>query len=253
MHVVPLPALADNYIWLLHDGQDAVVVDPGEAAPVEQALIELGLRLRAILLTHHHSDHIGGVPALLARHPVPVYAPHDDRIADATIRVSEGDRITLSRPSLDVAVIDVAGHTRSHIAYVGNGLLLCGDTLFSLGCGRLFEGSAVQMLAAMDKLCALPVDTLVCAAHEYTASNARFALTVEPDNTDLQARVAQIKILREANLPTLPAVLGEELATNPFLRVDAPEVAAWCRRAGAAEDRVARFAALRSAKDGFTG
>ena len=255
MHVVPLPALADNYIWLLHDDAGrAIVVDPGEAAPVKQALAERQLTLCAILLTHHHGDHIDGVSALLEEHRVPVFAPHDERITVATQRVGDGDSVIINHPAARLDVLAVPGHTTSHIAFAGEGLLLCGDTLFSLGCGRLFEGTPAQMLASLDRLRALPADTLVCCAHEYTAANARFALTVEPDNTALRARADQVASLRHAGKPSLPVVLSDELAANPFLRVDSPAVIAWCaRQEPASADRVGRFAALRAAKDDFRG
>lgn len=253
MHLVPLPALADNYIWLLHDDHgDAIVVDPGDAAVVERALAERGLRLRAILLTHHHSDHIGGVSQLRLHHAVPVYAPVDERIETATATVKDGDVVECSAPAIRFDVIAIPGHTLSHVAYVGAGLLFCGDTLFSLGCGRLFEGSPAQMLASLDRLSALPASTLVCAAHEYTAANGRFARTVEPDSPALQARLREVEERRAQALPTLPVSLGSELASNPFLRIDAPPLIEWCRRQhDAAHDRVARFASLRRAKDGF--
>lgn len=252
MHVVPLPALADNYIWLLYDDAgNALVVDPGEAAPVETALAARKLRLRAILLTHHHNDHIGGVQALLASHQVPVYAPRDDRIAHVSHRVDDGDTVTLDKPTAAFRVLEIPGHTRSHIAYVGEGLLLCGDTLFSMGCGRLFEGTPQQMLASLDRLADLPGDLKVCCAHEYTASNGRFAQTVEPANSDLLQRIEQVRTLREREEPTLPVTLSTERATNPFLRIDSEDVAQWCSRHGAAADRVSRFATLRAAKDEF--
>lgn len=252
MHVVPLPALADNYIWLLYDDAgDAIAVDPGEAAPLEAALAERGLRLRALLLTHHHHDHIGGVGELLARHPVPVYAPHDERIEHVTQRVADGDTVQITQPAAQFRVLEIPGHTRSHIAYVGNGVLLCGDTLFSMGCGRMFEGTPQQMLASLDRLADLPGDLKVCCAHEYTAANGRFAQTVEPANPALAQRIEQVHVLRERAQPTLPVALAIERATNPFLRVDSDDVAQWCTRHGAGNDRVSRFAALRAAKDEF--
>jgi hydroxyacylglutathione hydrolase len=254
VHVVPLPALADNYIWLLHDDDgNAVVVDPGASEPVEQALRERNLQLRAILLTHHHGDHTDGVAALMKDHRVDVYAPNDPRIALATHRVEDGEQFDLALPHASFEVLAVPGHTLSHIAYAGEGVLLCGDTLFSLGCGRLFEGSPAQMLASLDRLAKLPALTLACPAHEYTAANARFALSVDPHNPQLQQRHAEIAARRQQDLPTLPITLASELACNPFLRIDQPAVQAWCLSQGADGDRVQRFAALRRAKDGFRG
>ncbi len=198
LHLTPLPALSDNYIWLVADDTgDALVVDPGDAGPVQDALDARGWRLRAILLTHHHADHIGGVDALLAHHDASVHAPVDERIEGHFQRVRDGDRVRLDRPSCSFQVLDVPGHTRSHVAYAGHGMLFCGDTLFSLGCGRLFEGTPAQMLASLDRLRALPGDTLVCCAHEYTQANAAFARTVDPDNPALARRSEEIDRLRE--------------------------------------------------------
>ena len=252
----PLPALGDNYIWMLADADagTALVVDPGDAAPVLAALAADGVGLAAILLTHHHPDHVGGVPALVERFPaVEIWAPRDDRIPVASRRVGEGDTVVIASPSSSFEVLEVHGHTRSHVAYHGEGLLFCGDTLFSLGCGRLFEGTPAEMLASLDRLAALPGNTRVCCAHEYTLSNAAFALAVEPDNAALHARIETIRDLRARNLPSLPAVLADELATNPFLRIDAiaGERIPWPDRTQPSPRRVDRFAALRSAKDRF--
>lgn len=253
MHLQPLPALADNYIWLLHDDDgNAIVVDPGEAVPVEQALAARKLQLRAILLTHHHNDHIGGAAVLRQRYDVPVYAPEDARIESATVRVHDGDRITLSQPPASFEVIAVPGHTQSHVAYYGEGVVLAGDTLFSMGCGRLFEGTPAQMLASLDRLAVLPADTLLCCGHEYTAANGHFAQEIEPGNAAVSARRQEVATLRQQQRPSLPVTMASELATNPFLRTDAPAVVDWCEReAGHNLDRVARFAAVRAAKDAF--
>ncbi|MGH8184078.1 MAG: hydroxyacylglutathione hydrolase [Rhodanobacteraceae bacterium] len=253
----PLPALRDNYIWMLADSGagTALVVDPGEAAPVLDALAADGLTLTAILLTHHHADHIGGAPELVARFPaVTIIAPHDDRIPGATRRVGHGDVVEIASPVARFEVLEVHGHTRSHIAYHGEGLVFCGDTLFSLGCGRLFEGTPAEMLASLDRLAALPGNTRVCCAHEYTLANAAFARTVEPGNRILATRIDAARAQRAHNAPTLPAVLAEELAANPFLRVDAiaDDRIPWPGNPPQpASGRVDRFAALRLAKDHF--
>ncbi len=253
----PIPAFTDNYIWALADGQGrAVIVDPGDAAPV-LAACERGLAPVVILLTHHHADHIGGVAALLERFQVPVYAPFEDRIAVPAWRVADGERIRIAELGLDFDVLAVPGHTRSHIAFHAQlddgAVLFCGDTLFSLGCGRMFEGTPDQMLASLDRLAALPDETRVCCAHEYTLGNAAFARQVDPDNAALARRIGQARAQRAAGKPTLPSRLAEERACNPFLRCDAPAIAqaAATHANAAAADRVETFARLRRWKDGF--
>jgi hydroxyacylglutathione hydrolase len=254
MHWVPVAALSDNYIWLVADDEgNAFVVDPGEAAPVEAALKERGWTLRAILLTHHHNDHIGGVSDLVRDHDLEVYATADPRIQPKNHFVEDGDVIELESPKARFRVIAVPGHTSSHIAYFGEGFLFCGDTLFSVGCGRLFEGTPEQMLASLDRFADLPADTLVCCAHEYTASNIRFALTVDSDNHALRLRRDEVARLREEGRPSVPSRLADEYAANPFLRVDSEAVARWAQAQGEAHaTRTERFAALRRAKDSFS-
>jgi len=249
--IIPIPAFSDNYIWLLRDGNVAAVVDPGDAAPVIAYLEREGLALSAILATHHHGDHVGGIPALLARGQVPVFGPAGEFIPGRTHALVEGDAITVPRLDLELSVLDIPGHTAGHIAFVGKGLVFSGDTLFAAGCGRLFEGTPTQMVSSLDKLAALPGDTAVYCGHEYTLSNLRFALAVEPDRPALLQRQSREQAKRDRGVPTLPSTMAEELSTNPFLRADDVKVrAAAEHHAGRAlRDRVAVFAELRAWKN----
>ena len=256
--VLTVPAFKDNYLWIIHDGVHAAVVDPGDAEPILAALQENGLTLTAILLTHHHADHIGGVTRLLELSNVPVFGPRNEAIAAVNRPLGEGDRVQVPGLALELAVLDVPGHTNGHIAYVRDDgkarWLFCGDTLFGGGCGRLFEGTPAQMAASLAKLAALPDDTLVYCAHEYTLSNLRFAEALEPENRALQMRVAHDSQLRGTHLPTIPSTIGIEKATNPFLRTGEPAIVDSLVVAGRVDpgaDPVTVFAALRAWKNVF--
>jgi hydroxyacylglutathione hydrolase len=255
MTLLPLPAFDDNYIWMLHDGHQALVVDPGDEVPVLQALQAQHLQLKAILVTHHHADHVGGVDELRAATGASVYGPAGEEMPEPLQRLAGGD--TLQLLGLSFTVLDVPGHTAGHIAWYssdvdGRPLLFCGDTLFSAGCGRLFEGTPAQMLASLDQLAALPGDTRVCCAHEYTLGNLRFAQAVEPDNVALQQYTRQCEALRERQQPTLPSTIAVEREINPFLRSRHRAVAqAVQAREPTARDDVSVFAALREWKNQF--
>lgn len=240
---------------MLHDGQSAWVVDPGDAAPVLHALAEHRLKLRGILVTHHHPDHTGGVAQLRDATGAAVFGPQREVMPEPLQRVAAGDMVEVL--GLQFRVIEVPGHTSGHIAYYcaamdGAPLLFCGDTLFSGGCGRLFEGTPVQMLASLEKLAALPGDTRVCCTHEYTLSNLKFAMEVEPDNAALVAYQRHCQAQRAANVPTLPSTIAQERAINPFLRSNQPTVAASAQRFDAAQTASEGvFAALRTWKNQF--
>ncbi len=255
LKLIPVPAFADNYLWMLHDGQRALVVDPGDAAPVLRVLKEQALQLESILVTHHHADHTGGVDELREATGARVYGPATEKIPAPYEPLHEGDSITAM--GLEFKIIDVPGHTSGHIAYYCSAvnsrpLLFCGDTLFSGGCGRLFEGTPAQMLASLDKLAALPANTCVCCTHEYTLSNLRFALAVEPGNTELAAYNSACVKLREAGQPTLPTSIAQELLINPFLRTRQAPVQTAARHFDAsAHDDISVFAAIRQWKNQF--
>jgi hydroxyacylglutathione hydrolase len=258
MHTVePIHAFSDNYVWLVSaPGSDAVVVvDPGEAEPVLTVLDERGLSVAAILLTHHHEDHVGGVDAILSEYPAPVYGPAIEKISSVDHPVAGGDGVSVPQLGLDLEVADVPGHTAGHVAYLGPGRAFVGDTLFAGGCGRVFEGTPEQMYNSLQTLGALSPATTIYCAHEYTATNLRFAFEVEPGNQALTQRMEDVRAARAQGRPTVPSTLVDELATNPFMRCGVPEVkAAAERRVGRRLDRESDiFAVVRRWKDGWTG
>jgi hydroxyacylglutathione hydrolase len=248
-----IPAFRDNYIWAIVEGDHCAVVDPGDAAPVEAWLAERNLTLSAILITHHHPDHVGGVGALCQERSIPVYGPARENIPEMDHPLNDGDRLRLAAPGLELDVIEVPGHTLGHIAFHAGteGWLFCGDTLFAGGCGRLFEGTPEQMHHSLTRLAALPEETQVFCAHEYTLANLSFAATVSPDDSAVRERLAQVRALREQGSITLPSSIGEERRTNPFLRAADPQLRAACQaRFGDTPDScVDSFAALRRWKD----
>ncbi|HWK72774.1 MAG TPA: hydroxyacylglutathione hydrolase [Povalibacter sp.] len=255
LQVTPVRAFADNYIWLIHSPRDprqVVAVDPGDATPVQQVLASRDLQLEGVLLTHHHRDHVGGVAELLRTRPVTVFGPASETLPGEPRRMREGDTAAFESLGLSFAVLDVPGHTAGHVAYLGHGAVFSGDTLFSAGCGRLFEGTAEQMAASLAKFAALPQQTQVYCGHEYTVSNLKFALAVEPDNADSAAYLEEALRRRSRDEATLPSDIRRERNVNPFLRCHRQTVKQ------AAEGRVGRelnpvevLAVIRHWKDGF--
>jgi hydroxyacylglutathione hydrolase len=253
-----IPAFYDNYIWLLADDNNhCLVVDPGDAAPVERFLADNEMTLGAILITHHHPDHVGGLQRLTKQWPVPVYGPDNSSIAGITHSVYDGDRIALASPTLGFDVLEVPGHTLDHIAFYSDTLpeplLFCGDTLFSAGCGRLFEGTPEQMDNSLQRLTALPDHCRVCCTHEYTEANLRFALAVLPEDPAFNQRSRDVAALRAAGQPSLPSTIGAEKISNPFLRVDDKllQISLENELGKPLQEHNQRFAALRAWKDRF--
>jgi hydroxyacylglutathione hydrolase len=253
----PLPAFNDNYIWLLTNppSKMAVVVDPGEASLLLQVLEKRGLELSAVLLTHHHGDHVGGVGDIIREHRASVFGPARERIADVDHPVDEGDLVPLPELDIDLEVVSVPGHTAGHVAYLGPDFALVGDTLFAGGCGRIFEGTPEQMLSSLKRLAALPAETSIYCAHEYTISNLRFAREVEPSNQALGERLENAIQLRHEGRPTVPSTISEELDTNPFLRCHLPQVTSAAEQWAGVDvpNEVDVFTVIRSRKDGWRG
>lgn len=249
LQIIPIPAFNDNYIWLLHNKNHAVVIDPGDAQPVIDALVENYLTLSAILITHHHDDHIGGVPKLLEYTNAIVYAPRYETFAFKHIALAENDVVDLPEIDVSFRVMWLSGHTLGHIAYCNDDLLFCGDTLFSAGCGRLFEGTPEQMLQSLNRLKRLNSATKVYCTHEYTAHNIAFALTLEPDNEKLIARQTIVERLRNQNLPSLPSTIELELEINPFLRCNQTTI--WQNSQAKTRDELAVFTAIRALRNHY--
>lgn len=255
IYVEPVPAFNDNYIWLIiqPDNNHAAIVDPGDARPVLDRITSAHLVPSAILITHHHQDHTGGIKELLRHYKIPVYGPRGEQIPGITNTLVEGDRVALEDLSVQFEILDTPGHTAGAIAYHGGGMVFVGDTLFMSGCGRLFEGTPAQMHHSLGKLAALPADTQVYCAHEYTLANLKFAAAVEPDNQDISNRIEYCRALRQENKPTVPGTIAVELLTNPFLRTHVPGVtqAASRHRHQELTTAIDVFAAIRNWKDNF--
>lgn len=250
--ITAIPALKDNYIWAIIENNHALIVDPGEALPVMNFLDQNKLILTAILITHKHWDHSNGIDEIVTHHPVPVYGPITD---DIYITHPLQNNAEINFPELEATfkILHIPGHTLEHIAYYGKGALFCGDTLFTGGCGRVFEGTPQQMCDSLDKIMQLPDDTLIYCGHEYTQANLRFAETVEPDNLILQQRIVEVADKRKLNMMTVPSTLSLEKATNPFLRCEEKTVINSAEKYANAElkNRVDVFANLRKWKNAF--
>ena len=252
LKITAIPALQDNYIWAIHNSRHAAVVDPGEAAPALEFLNTHGLQLTAILCTHRHADHIGGIAGLREVYNVPVYGRRHPNNPHITHDLREGDLLELDPFVIAFTIIEIPGHLNDHIAYLAPETLFCGDVLFGGGCGRNFEGTKAQLHHSLQRLAQLPDNTRVYCAHEYTAANLRFALACEPGNPALQQRVATTQQLRAANLPTLPSTIALEKATNPFLRCTQPEIIRLLQQRGLADTtELSVFTALREWKNRF--
>ena len=252
LNIIPIPAFKDNYIWTLHNGQQAVVVDPGDAEPVLAWLDTQQIKLAAILCTHHHNDHVGGNCELVEVYNVPVYGPQHEIIPCLSHAVSEGNVIELAELNISLNVLDIPGHTRGHIAYLTEGSVFCGDTLFGCGCGRLFEGTPAQMHHSLQRLAQLPDNTRVYCAHEYTEANIRFALACEPGNAQLRQRQSDARTLRAAGQPTVPSTITLEKSTNPFLRCAEQAIIRALHQDGLTDtSELAVFTALREWKNHF--
>ena len=256
LSILTVPAFDDNYLWIVHNGTDAVVVDPGDGKAILQALQEQQLQLKAILLTHHHADHIGGVPELLQSFEVPVYGPANDNIKAVTHPLNGGDTLAIESLDVEFQVLAMPGHTLGHIAYYSQKeqVLFCGDTLFAGGCGRIFEGTPAQMFSSLQTLAALPEQTAVYCAHEYTMSNLRFALAANPNNTALHVRQTIEQQKRDQNVPTVPSTIGLEKQTNPFLRSADPDIKRSLiahKKVNDSADELEVFTALRTWKNNF--
>jgi len=252
IEVFPIPAFNDNYIWIIKgESGSAVVVDPGDATPVLSALRNQNLNLAAVLITHHHPDHTGGLNSLLGQFDVPVYGPKNSPCKQITNPLVEGSQLYIDEIGVGFDILEVPGHTLDHVAYYRQGMLFCGDTLFAGGCGGIFEGTAKQMHASLSKINALPKETLIYCAHEYTQDNLQFALNVEPDSGDLLDRVKETGKLRQRGIPTVPSDLDVEQRTNPFLRYNAPSVIQAAEKycGGELDSDAAVFACVRSWKD----